>query len=126
MAMQPQGTAHSRSPEAAATVDSPFSDCHHVRWALGPLRKMTFSMRWLWGRDGSRESQVKHFSESCTGSSTIAWVQRPRPCQSHGGAMQGLTWRWLTMQYSCGPCIPHVEVALRRGALPTSRFPVAG
>lgn len=38
----------------------------------------------------------------------------------------GLTWRWLTMQYSWGPSSPQVEVALRRVARPTSRFPVAG
>ena len=95
---------------------------------------MTFSMRWLSGRDGSRESQVKHFSESCAeerhsqgqaaGGCTGAW-----PLQGCARAVPGpggLTWRWLTMQYSWGPSSPQVEVALRRGARPTSRFPVAG
>lgn len=45
------------------------------------------------------------------------------------GAVPGpgeLTWRWLTMQYSWGLSSPQVEVALRRDARPTSRFPVAG
>lgn len=44
---------------------SPFSDCHQVAWPSWPPRYTTFWMRWLVRRDGDRESQEKHFSESC-------------------------------------------------------------
>lgn len=62
---------------------------------------MTFSMRWLSGRDGSRESQVKHFSESCAGEwhhqGKGGWrLHRcpavPGPCRSHARA------RWAHLE----------------------------